>query len=58
MLKKMKSRINNNINQRNRFSNHRPSRKEMEAMTRSKDSSVEKLKKHMEKQKTSKKEGV
>jgi hypothetical protein len=37
---------------------NRPSRKEMEAMTRSEESSVEKLKKHMEKTKTSKKEGV
>jgi len=35
-----------------------PSREQMEAMTRSEDSSIEKLKKHMGKTKTSKKEEV
>jgi hypothetical protein len=37
---------------------NRPSRKEMEAMMRSEDSSIEKLKKHMEKTKTSNNEEV
>jgi len=35
-----------------------PSFQEQQRMMRSEDSSIEKLKKHMEKQKTSKKEGV